>query len=129
MASIQPPQSYSQLPFGHIKVSHVPASAPTATSVILITLNRPDKHNAFTSQMQKEICAAYEYIENDDRVKVVVITGAGERSFCAGADLEIGFLGGASKSGAQNAGNSKVERDVGEYFKTLSRCVIRQPHP
>lgn len=114
MATVQPPQSYSQLPFGHIKVSHVPESSPTATPVLVITLNRPDKHNAFTSQMQREICQTYEYIENDNRVKVVVITGAGPRSFCAGADLEIGFLGGASKSGAQNTGNAKVERDVGE---------------
>lgn len=113
MSSAQPPQSYAQLPFGHIKVSHVPEDSPTATAVLLITLNRPDRQNAFTGQMQKEICAAYEFIEHDSRVKVVVLTGAG-KGFCVGADLEIGFLGGASKSGAKNEGNAKSERDVGE---------------
>lgn len=117
MASMQPPKSYTELSktFGHIKVSHVPANAPEATPVLLVTLNRPDKGNAFTGQMQREICAAYEYFENDPRVKAVVLTGAG-KAYCFGADLEIGFLGGASKSGAQNSSNAKAERDVGEYF-------------
>jgi len=112
MAVVQPPSSYSTLGFGHIKVGHVPASSPTPTPVLVITLNRPQKHNAFTSQMQQELCTVYEMIEADDRIKAVVITGAGERSFCAGADLEIGFLGGASKGGAQNSTNAKTERDV-----------------
>ncbi len=107
---VQPPSSYSSLPFQHIKVSHVPASSPTPTPVLLITLNRPDKHNAFTGIMQKDLCKVYELIDIDPRVKCVVITGAGPRAFCAGADLEIGFLGGAAKSGSP--ANAKTERDV-----------------
>jgi enoyl-CoA hydratase/carnithine racemase len=84
-------------------VSHVPESSPTATPVIVITLNRPAKHNAFTGVMQQDLCKAYEMIDVDDRVKVVVLTGAGDRSFCAGADLDVGFPGGASKSGQPSA--------------------------
>lgn len=82
--------------------------------MLLLTLNRPDKGNAFTSQMQKEICEVYEYVEHDPRVKVVVITGAGKKAFCFGADLEIGFLGGASKTGAQNSTMQRLrETSVG----------------
>jgi enoyl-CoA hydratase/carnithine racemase len=112
MASESPPSSYTSLPYGHIKISHVPASTPSPTPVLVLTLNRPDKHNAFTSQMQREICHFYELIENDPRVRVVVLTGAGGRMFCAGADLEIGFTGGASRSGSVNSQNTKDERDV-----------------
>ena len=107
---LDPPSSYSSLPWRHIKVSHVPESSPTPTPVILITLNRPDKHNAFTSFMQEDLCKAFELIDVDDRIKCVVVTGAGSKSFCAGADLEIGFLGGASKGSKQN--NAKTERDI-----------------
>jgi enoyl-CoA hydratase/carnithine racemase len=110
LPAVNPPSSYSSLPWRHIKVSHVPESSPTPTPVILITLNRPDKHNAFTGIMQEDICKAYEMIDVDNRVKCVVITGAGNRSFCAGADLEIGFTGGASKDGKQS--NTKRERDI-----------------
>ena len=60
--------------------------------------------------MQKDLCKVYELIDIDPRVKCVVITGAGPRAFCAGADLEIGFLGGAGKSGSP--ANAKTERDV-----------------
>ena len=60
--------------------------------------------------MQREICKIYEMIDVDNRVKCVVITGAGPRAFCAGADLEIGFLGGAGKDGSPV--NAKSERDV-----------------
>ena len=62
--------------------------------------------------MQQQISEFYNIIEHDVRVKVVVIMGSGDKAFCAGADLEIGFLGGASKAGTKTSGNSKVERDV-----------------
>jgi enoyl-CoA hydratase/carnithine racemase len=107
---LEPPSSYQTLPFQHIKVSHVPESSPTPTPVLLITLNRPEKYNAFTGIMQRDICKVYELIDIDPRVKCVVITGGGTKAFCAGADLEIGFLGGASKDGSPV--NAKTERDV-----------------
>lgn len=55
--------------------------------IATITLNRPDKLNAYTRAMGDEICAAMDRIDADDEVRAVIFTGAGERAFCAGADL------------------------------------------
>lgn len=57
--------------------------------VATLTLNRPDKLNAFTTQMRDELVAAFDLTDADDAVRAVVVTGAG-RAFCAGADLSGG---------------------------------------
>ncbi|KIW63630.1 hypothetical protein, variant [Phialophora macrospora] len=106
---LQVPDSYKSLPLQQIKVSYVPDSSPTPTPVLLISLNRPQKHNAFTDQMREDLERVYELIDIDPRVKVVVLTGAG-RSFCAGADLDIGFLGSKDENGQIK--HPKTERDV-----------------
>lgn len=54
--------------------------------IATITLNRPDKLNAFTTLMRDEMVRAFDATDADDAVKVVIVTGAG-RAFCAGADL------------------------------------------
>ncbi|APA09431.1 hypothetical protein SS1G_12235 [Sclerotinia sclerotiorum 1980 UF-70] len=81
------PDSYSTLPFQHIRVSHVPESSPTPTQIILVTLYRPGKHNAFTDTMTEDLETAFNLFSLDPRVKCIVITGHG-KMFCAGADLE-----------------------------------------
>lgn len=58
-----------------------------ADGIATITLNRPDKMNAYTRTMGQEIIAAMDDIDADDAVRAVIFTGAGERAFCAGADL------------------------------------------
>lgn len=58
-----------------------------ADGVATITLNRPDKMNAYTRTMGEEIMAAMDDIDADDAVRAVIFTGSGERAFCAGADL------------------------------------------
>ncbi len=58
--------------------------------IATITLNRPDKMNAFTTQMRDEMIAAFDRTDADDAVRVVIVTGAGDRAFCAGADLSKG---------------------------------------
>ncbi|MEM1053566.1 MAG: enoyl-CoA hydratase-related protein, partial [Pseudomonadota bacterium] len=55
--------------------------------IATITLNRPEKMNAYTRTMGAEIIAAMDDIDADDDVRAVIFTGAGERAFCAGADL------------------------------------------
>ena len=60
-----------------------------ADKVAILTLNRPDKMNAFTGQMMLDVCAAFDQTDADDNVSVVIVTGAG-RAFCAGADLSEG---------------------------------------
>lgn len=57
--------------------------------IATVTLDRPDRLNAFTVQMQQELCSVFDEIDADDGVRAVVITGRG-RGFCAGADLSGG---------------------------------------
>jgi len=79
--------------------------------IATITLNRPDKLNAFTGRMMHEIISALDMTDADDDVKVVIFTGAG-RAYCAGADLSSGgdtF----SKGGSDVQTKQGVPRDGG----------------
>ena len=60
-----------------------------ADGIATITLNRPERLNAFTNTMRSELIAAFDAIDADDAVRAVIVTGAG-RAFCAGADLSAG---------------------------------------
>lgn len=57
--------------------------------ILTITMNRPDKLNAFTGTMMKEMIDALDCADADDEVKAIIVTGSG-RGFCAGADLSSG---------------------------------------
>jgi enoyl-CoA hydratase/carnithine racemase len=60
-----------------------------ADGIATVTLNRPDKLNAFTTEMLHELLNALDAIDADDEVRAVIVTGEG-RAFCAGADLSSG---------------------------------------
>ena len=60
-----------------------------ADGVMTITLNRPERLNAWTETMARELIEAFDQADADDDVRAIVVTGAG-RAFCAGADLERG---------------------------------------
>lgn len=79
--------------------------------IATITLNRPDKMNAFTGRMMYEIIEALDITDADDNVKVVIFTGAG-RAFCAGADLSSGGET-FSKGGSDVQTKAGVPRDGG----------------
>ena len=58
-----------------------------AEQVLTITLNRPDKLNAFNAAMQKEVIDAFDRADRDDNVRAIIVTGAGRDD---GTDIEIG---------------------------------------
>src|SRR5213082_3471635 len=80
-----------------------------AEGVLQITLNRPERLNAWTPTMARELIEAFEQADADDEVRAVVVTGAG-RGFCAGADLEAG---GATFDWRERATDGDVPRDGG----------------
>jgi enoyl-CoA hydratase/carnithine racemase len=81
---------------------------------LIVTLNRPDKLNAYTGQMGAEITQAFERADRDDNIRAVIVTGAG-RAFCAGADVS----GGATSfdtSGQHGAGVFAAPKAGGSRF-------------
>jgi enoyl-CoA hydratase/carnithine racemase len=77
-----------------------------------ITLNRPDRLNAWTPQMASELIEAFDRSDADDEVRAVIITGAG-RGFCAGADLASG---GDTFDYAKRGVTDETPRDNGGEF-------------
>ena len=56
-------------------------------AVARVTIDRPERHNAMSFQVMQELAEAFDHVKADDDVRVLVLTGAGDRAFCAGADL------------------------------------------
>jgi enoyl-CoA hydratase/carnithine racemase len=97
----------------------------TAGSVATITLNRPDKLNAWTRQMEGEFTDAVRTAAADDGVRAIVITGAG-KGFCAGADMSL-LSAAASGAGASGDGaGSPLEANVD--FAPEARADFRKKH-
>jgi len=93
-----------------------------AERVLTITLNRPERLNAWTAQMGSELIEAFDRADADDEVRAVIVTGAG-RGFCAGADLASGgetfdYRARASAQAETGAGaeTGAVPRDNGGQF-------------
>ena len=93
-------------------------------SVATVTLNRPNVINAFNVQMRDDLYAALEAVRDDSEVKAVLITGAGDRGFCAGADLtEFGTA--PSQTIARQV---RWERDLWGLFLSISKPLVAALH-
>ena len=84
----------------------------TAAGVLTITLNRPDRLNAWTPTMGRELIAAFDAADADDAVRAIIVTGAG-RGYCAGADLQGG---GSTFDWRERQGGDGIPRDGGGQF-------------
>jgi enoyl-CoA hydratase/carnithine racemase len=94
-------------------------STQLSNRVLTITLNRPDRLNAWTATMGRELIEAFDQADADDEVRAIIMTGAG-RAYCAGADLAAGgdtfnALAREADAEAQRNGNA-VPRDNGGQF-------------
>jgi enoyl-CoA hydratase/carnithine racemase len=101
-----------------------------ATLVATITLNRPDKLNAWTEKMEEEIGAAVRAASADPQVRVIILTGAG-KGFCAGADMSL--LSAISQESAERAGRLLEDRDtngdVPADFRRKHAWLLSVPKP
>ncbi len=89
-------------------------SCETDSALLIVTLNRPEKLNAYTGQMGAELTEAFTRADNDDSIRAIIVTGSG-RAFCAGADVS----GGAASfdtSGAHGAGVFAAPKSGGSRF-------------
>lgn len=103
-----------------------------ADFVCTITLNRPDKLNAWTGTMQREMQQAVEDAARDAAVRAIVVTGAG-RGFCAGADMSILEAGAAGDERAsQEAGALEQEQSpqgLDANYRHRFSYLLRVPKP
>ena len=81
--------------------------------LMIITLDRPQAMNAFTARMMHEMCDALDKADEDDNVRAIIITGQGERAFCAGADLSEGDKTFNYEARQDAGGKASARRDDG----------------
>jgi enoyl-CoA hydratase/carnithine racemase len=105
--------------------------------VATLTLNRPERLNAWTPTMEREVQHATQQADGDDQVRVIILTGAG-RGFCAGADMQsLDMVAGAGRSpeelrqamaswphGPKIAGSRADFQKTYSYFPAISKPIL-----
>ncbi|WP_425229512.1 crotonase/enoyl-CoA hydratase family protein [Sphingomonas sp.] len=88
-----------------------PIRTDLTDGILTITLDRPDALNAFNRDMMEAMIAAFDRADADDAVRAVIVTGTGERAYCAGADLSGGAKTFDYAKGSRWTGQSPVGAD------------------
>jgi len=91
-------------------------------AVAVLTLNNPAKHNALSRDMRAALPGLLQQLQADDRVRVVVVTGAGDRAFASGAD--ISEFAQQRTSAADRAEYDRAQEAIGRAWESLAKPVI-----
>lgn len=91
-----------------------------AEGIATITINRPDALNALNEETVRELLAHFEDAENDKTIRAVIVTGAGDRAFSAGADLKM-MKGAGAIRGTEL---SRIGQHLGDYIEAMAKPVI-----
>src|SRR3974390_3412579 len=113
VASLRPAMTAKNNPGNRkeIPMAYETIKYEVAEQILTITLTRPDKLNAFTATMQRELIDAFDHADKDDGIRAIIVTGEG-RAFCAGADLSSGadtFDRDARRGAVKRSADGKVD--------------------
>lgn len=86
--------------------------------VVWITIDRPERRNALNDQVISALIAAFEAASDDASCRVIVLTGAGDRAFCAGGDLKAG-----DKGGPFSGDLSQPRHAIGRLFRLMGESM------
>ena len=101
----------------------------TADGICRVTLHRPSVYNALRSGLIRDVTTAVETAGTDDSVRVVVITGMGDRAFCSGADLKEGFANALVSGDAASGGTTNMGELLRTGYHPMIRAIRNLPKP
>lgn len=105
------------------QVSHTPPSSAVITErrgrALWIIINRPERRNAINAEVMHGIIAGIDEAESDPQLRVIVLTGAGDKAFCAGGDLAP-----AADGAPFSVDPSRPQNPVVDAFKRIERCNL-----
>jgi enoyl-CoA hydratase len=96
--------------------------AEKADGIGWMTFNQPERRNAISHEMRLAILQILEDFENDDAVRVIVMTGAGDKAFVSGSDISKGEKGGATPQQLEE--QSKVSEQMRRRYEAVSKPLI-----
>jgi enoyl-CoA hydratase len=96
--------------------------AEKADGIGWMTFNQPERRNAISHEMRVAILQILEDFENDDAVRVIVMTGAGDKAFVSGSDISKGEKGGATPQQLEEQG--QVSERMRQRYETVSKPLI-----